>query len=245
MAYKKAGIDLSYCQTNVDWNKLNVDFVIVRAGYGKYSTQKDAMFETHYKNAKAKKLPVGAYWYSYALSEAEAKEEAKACIAVLKGKKYEYPIYFDVENDDQFRLGKAKVSAIIRAFCNELEKAGYWAGIYTNVNWYNNVIDNDIKSRYAMWIASWDVAKPNISGPYGLWQYRVGTINGVAGRCDMDYSYVDYPSAIKAAGLNGYTKATTTTPTAKPKTETKPTKKTITASVVVDGKTYKGTLTEV
>lgn len=237
MAYKKAGIDISYCQTNIDWNKLKTDFVIVRAGYGRYSTQKDTMFEAHYKNAKAKKIPVGAYWYSYALSEAEAKEEAKACIAVLKGKKYEYPIYFDVENDDQYKLGKKTVSAIIRAFCTELENAGYWTGVYTNVNWYNNVIDDDIKSRYAIWIAHWDVAKPSISGPYGLWQYKVGTVNGVAGRCDMDYSYVDYPSSIKAAGLNGYTKT--------PEPEPKPKKKTITASVVVDGKTYKGTLTEV
>lgn len=243
MAYKKAGIDISYCQTSVDWNKLKTDFVIVRAGYGKYATQKDAMFETHYKNAKAKSIPVGAYWYSYALSEAEAREEAKACIAIIKGKKYEYPIYFDVENDDQFKLGRAKVSAIIKAFCNELEKAGYWAGVYTNVNWYNNVIDDDIKSRYAIWIAHWNTSSPAISGPYGLWQYKVGTVYGIAGGCDMDYSYVDYPTAIKAAGLNGYTKTTTTT--TKPKTETKPSKKTITASVVVDGKTYKGTLTEV
>ena len=230
----KSGIDISYCQTNVNWNVLKVDFVLIRAGYGKYAYQKDTMFETHYNNACSKNIPKGAYWYSYAMSEAEAIEEAKACIAVLKGKKFEYPIYFDVEEQKQFALGKAKVSAIIKAFCTTMEEAGYWVGLYTNVNWYVNVIADDIKTRYAIWIAHWNVTKPAISGPYGIWQYTSGgTINGVSGRCDLDYAYVDYPTQIKERGKNGYP------------APTKPvTKKTINAVITVDGKTYSGTLTE-
>ena len=238
----KQGIDISYCQTNVNWNTLNVDFVLMRAGYGRYAYQKDAMFEKHYAGACSRNIPKGAYWYSYAMSEAEAREEARVCIQILKGKKFEYPIYFDVEEQAQFNLGRAKVSAIVKAFCTEMEKAGYWVGLYTNTNWYINVIDDEIKTRYAIWIAHWDVAKPGISGPYGIWQYKVGTINGVAGRCDLDYSYVDYPTEIKKAGLNGYPKPA---PTPAPAPAPVPKKKTITASVVVDGKTYKGTLTEV
>lgn len=234
----KSGIDISYCQTNVNWNVLKVDFVLIRAGYGRYAYQKDTMFETHYNNACSKNIPKGAYWYSYAMSEAEAIEEAKACIAVLKGKKFEYPIYFDMEEQKQKALGRAKVSAIVKAFCKTMEDAGYWVGLYTNVDWYVNVIDDEIKNRYAIWIAHWDVSKPGISGQYGVWQYKVGTINGVSGRCDLDYSYVDYPTMIKARGKNGYpAPAPAPTPTPTPK-------KTISMTCVIDGKTYSGTLTE-
>ena len=229
----KQGVDLSYCQTSVNWNTLKVDFVLIRAGYGKYAYQKDDMFESHYANACAHNINKGAYWYSYAMSEAEAVEEAKACIAVLKGKKFEYPIYFDMEEQKQKALGKAKVSAIVKAFCSTMEEAGYWVGLYTNVDWYVNVIDDTIKTRYAIWIAHWDAAKPAISGPYGIWQYTVGTINGVSGRCDLDYAYVDYPTQIKERGKNGYPEPTK--PVAK---------KTISAVITVDGKTYSGTLTE-
>lgn len=232
----KQGIDISYCQTAVDWNTLKVDFVIMRAGYGKYASQKDNMFESHYKNACNKSINKGAYWYSYAMSEAEAVEEAKACIEVLKGKKFEYPIYFDVEEQKQKALGKAKVSAIVKAFCNTMEAAGYWAGLYTNVDWYVNVITDDIKTRYAIWIAHWGVSKPGISGPYGIWQYKVGRINGVSGDCDLDYGYVDYPTEIKKAGRNGYSKT--------PTTPTTPKKKTISMTCTVDGITYTGTLTQ-
>ena len=231
----KKGIDISYCQKAVDWNTLKVDFVIMRAGYGKYAYQKDVMFESHYKNACNKGIAKGAYWYSYAMSEAEAKEEAKACIEVLKGKKFEYPIYFDVEEPKQKALGKAKVSAIVKAFCSTMEAAGYWVGLYTNVDWYKNVITDEIKKRYAIWIASWDVAKPAINGPYGIWQYKVGRINGVSGDCDLDYGYVDYPTQMKKAGKNGYSK----TPAPKPAK-----KKTLSMTCTVDGVTYTGILTQ-
>lgn len=241
----KKGIDISYCQTAVDWNKLKVDFVIMRAGYGKYASQKDNMFEIHYKNACNKGINKGAYWYSYAMSEAEAIQEAKACIEVLKGKKFEYPIYFDVEEPKQKALGKAKVSAIVKAFCSTMEAAGYWVGIYTNVDWYKNVITDDIKKRYAIWIANWGVAKPAISGPYGIWQYEVGRINGVSGNCDLDYGYVDYPTQIKKAGKNGYSKPhVSKPPVPKPPVPKPAKKKTLSMTCTVDGVTYTGILTQ-
>lgn len=231
----KKGIDISYCQKGIDWNALKIDFVIIRAGYGKYAFQKDTMFESHYKHACNKGIAKGAYWYSYAMSEADAIREAKACIEVLKGKKFEYPIYFDVEEQKQKALGKAKVSAIVKAFCSTMEAAGYWVGLYTNLDWYLNLITDDIKTLYSIWIAQWDVAKPAINGPYGIWQYKVCNINGVSGRCDLDYGYVDYPTEIKKAGKNGYSK----TPVKKPAKN-----KTISMTCTVDGITYTGTLTQ-
>ena len=210
----KKGIDLSYCQTKVDWNVVDIDFVIVQAGYGRYASQKDTMFESHYKNAKAKKIPVGAYWYSYAMSEQEAVQEANACIQVLKGKTFEYPIYYDLEEQDQFNLGRAKVSAIAKAFLRTLENAGYYVGIYSNLNWLNNVINDEIKKNYQIWLAQWDVAKPSYKG-CGIWQYAVTHCNGVVGRVDLDYAYKDYPDIIASAGKNGLKKAITSTSSSK------------------------------
>lgn len=233
------GIDISAYQTGVNYNMLKtsgIDFAILRAGYGKVASQKDKMFETHYKGCKDAGLNVGAYWYSYAYDENAAVAEARACIEILKGKQFEYPIYYDVEENNQYKLGKAKVSAIIKAFCTEMEKAGYWVGVYTNSSWYNNVISEDIKTRYAIWIAHWNVSKPTIAGPYGLWQYKVAPQAGINGDCDLDYGYVDYPTEIKKAGKNGYNVEPTPTPT--------PAKKTLQVSLTVDGIQYEGTLTE-
>lgn len=226
------GIDISAYQKNVDYSKTGVDFAILRAGYGRLASQKDLLFERHYNGFKTAGIAVGAYWYSYARTVDEAKAEARACIEVLKNKQLEFPIYYDVEEQEQYKLGKAKVSAIIRAFCEELESANYWVGIYTNASWYNSVLEDDLKSRYAIWIAHWDVSRPGIAGPYGLWQYKVGKQAGVAGDCDLDYAYEDYPTLIKQAGKNGY------------KAEPEPAKKTIDISITINGKTYAGKLTE-
>lgn len=231
----KKGIDISYCQNHVNWDKLNVDFVIVRAGYGRYETQKDVMFESHYKNAKAKKIPVGAYWYSYAMTEKEARDEAKTCLKILKGKKFDYPIYYDVEENKQIALGKAKVSSIIKAFCSELEKAGYWTGFYTSAGAYNSVISGEVKKLYSCWIAHWDAPRPGISGDFDIWQYSVGHEDGISGDCDLDYCYVDFPKLIKAANKNGYK--------AEDKVSKKPSKKKK-VTLKIDGKKYDGYLEE-
>ena len=221
------GIDVSAYQTSIDYKNTGVNFAILRAGYGKLSSQKDKLFDTHYNGFKNAGIPVGAYWYSYAMSEDEARQEAKACIEVLKNTKLEYPVYYDVEEKKQYSLGKTKVTAIIKAFCDELERAGYWVGIYTNTSWYNSVIDASIKNRYALWIAHWNVAKPGITDSYGIWQYSVGKQSGVAGDCDLDYGYTDYPTLIKNAGKNGWQHS-----------------KTIAVAVTIDGVVYKGLLGE-
>lgn len=200
----KKGIDISYCQKKVDWNKVTADFVIIRAGYGRYEHQKDVYFEEHYAGAKRRGIPVGAYWYSYAMTPEEAILEANCCIKILEGKQFEYPVYYDVEEQKQFALGRAKVSAIIRAFLERLESAGYWVGLYGSYSSLTQYTDEDIRKRYAIWLAHWDVKKSPYTGDYGIWQYGVGKVDGVTGDCDLDYSYVDYPAKIKAKGLNGY-----------------------------------------
>ena len=135
MAVKLKGIDVSHYQGNINWVKVkgNVDFAILRAGYGdaiSYPKQVDSTFERNYKGCKDNNIPCGVYWYSYARSVAEAKQEAKACLSVIKGKTFEYPIYFDLEEKSQFAKGKAFCESIVKAFCNTLEEAGYYAGLY-------------------------------------------------------------------------------------------------------------------
>ena len=200
----KKGIDISYCQKKVDWAKVTADFVIIRAGYGRYLNQKDSMFESHYAGAKARGIPVGAYWYSYAMTEDDARREADTCIEVLKGKQFEYPVYYDVEESKTLALGREKVSAIIRAFLERMEKAGYWVGIYGSYSSLTKLTDADIRRRYAVWLAHWNVEQSPYDGDYGMWQYGVGKETGVTGDCDMDNCYVDYPALIRAKGLNGF-----------------------------------------
>lgn len=201
----KQGVDISYCQGTPDFAKLakNVDFVILQAGYGRYSYQKDKTFERNYAECKKYKIPVGVYWFSYAESPADAKAEAAACMEVIKGKQFEYPIYYDVES----RALSGDVYGKCRAFCDELEKNGYFAGIYISRSPAQSYLPADVGDKYALWIAEYN-SKCYYSGSYGMWQNSsTWSAGGVATNVDHDYCYVDYPSMIKRLGLNGFPKS--------------------------------------
>lgn len=203
------GIDISTWQRNVDFKKLKaagISFVIIRAGFGKYLSQKDNMFESHYSAAKAAGLDVGAYWYSYADTAADAKTEAKVCIEAIKGKKFEYPIFFDLEERKQFNKGRSFCDSLVTAFCGTMEAAGYYSGLYISRSPLQSYISSSVAQRYALWVAEYG-SRLNYSGKYGMWQ-NSSTLraNGYSGNLDHDYCYIDYPTAIKAAGKNGYSK---------------------------------------
>lgn len=217
----KKGIDVSEHQGVIDWSSVKTDFAILRAGYGREISQKDHFFDTNYAGCKSNNIPCGVYWYSYATSEEDAVREAKTCLEVIKGKQFEYPIYFDVEEPTQFRLGRAKVSAIIKAFLDYVEKAGYWVGLYMSKYYLETYVTEEIRNRYAVWVAQYSNAC-TYRNQHGMWQYgiagnskydtaKVQSVSGIKGNCDCDYCYIDYPTQIKNAGLNGYTKPTTTT----------------------------------
>lgn len=206
------GIDISTYQRNVDFKKLKaagVNFVILRAGYGNalaYPNQYDDMFESHYKNAKAAGLNVGAYWYLYATTVSGAQQEAKSFLKALKGKKFEYPVYIDLEERSQFNTGRTNCSNMVRAFCDILENAGYWSGLYISRSPLQNYITPEVANRYSLWVAEY-ASKCNYGGTVDIWQYTSSArYNGFNGNLDGDYSYKDYPTLIKNAGKNGYTK---------------------------------------
>lgn len=226
------GIDVSRWQGNIDWTKVKVDFCIMQAGFGRELSQKDICFDNNYNGCKKNKIPCGAYWYSYAQSEDEARLEAKVCIETIKNKQFEYPIYYDVEEQRTLDLGREKVSAIIKAFLDELEKAGYFAGLYMSAYFLKEYVNDSIKNRYAVWVAHHGVNKPDYTGKYGMWQKsNTGSVAGINGNVDLDECYVDYPADIKSAGLNGFPKA--------------PNKQSKFFKITVDNKTYSGTLTEI
>lgn len=204
------GIDVSKHQGNIDWSKVKeskkVDFAILRAGYG--ASTKDPKFEANYKGAKAAGIPVGAYWYSYAESEEAAVKEAEQCLKVLKGKQFEYPIFYDIEENNTLRLGMEKCTAIAKAFLEKVEKAGYWVGLYSSKSHLENRFSSSLRARYAIWVAHYNVSATSYSGRYGIWQKSdTGSVSGIVGNVDLDVSYVNYPEQIKEAGLNGYKKA--------------------------------------
>lgn len=233
------GIDVSKHNKTINWAMVKtsgkVQFAILRAGLGRLASQKDVQFEANYKGAKSVGMPIGAFWYSYAMSVEEALQEAAACIECIKGKQFEYPIFFDVEESAQLALGKDKVTAIIAAFLGKLQAAGYWVGLYMSASPLSTLVRADVLAAYTVWVAHYGVNKPSFSGRYEMWQYSSnGTVSGISGKVDLDECYVDFPALIKGKGLNGWK----TDSQAPDKPETKH------VELMIDGETWTGTLTK-
>ena len=153
-------VDVSEFQQGINFNKMKNDgikAVIIRAGYGRETSQKDSMFESHYRNAKAAGLMIGAYWYSYADSVSDAEKEAKACLKCINNKSLDMPIYYDLEDYSMVKLGKTKLTEIAERFCETIKKSKYRAGVYANLNWFNNYLDYDkLNGKYSIWLAQYN-----------------------------------------------------------------------------------------
>lgn len=191
------GVDISQHNGDVDFGRVKsagIEFVILRAGYGKCISQIDLDFYRNYKNAKENGLKVGAYWYSYASNPDEALLEAKVFCEVVKGLDFDLPLYYDIEENTSLK----QATANIQAFCNYLESQGYFAGVYANANAFNNFIDSSIKSRYTTWLAHW-ADKPAFVSP--LWQNSsTGRIDGVKGYVDTDIANDELLKWVKQRG---------------------------------------------
>ena len=205
------GIDISYHNGAIDFAKVKsqVDFIIMRSGYGHETiNSKEVKFDIYYEEAKKNNIPVGTYWYCYATTPEEALEEAKAFLERVKGKKFEYPIFYDVEEKSVLNTGKENVSNIMKAFLEEVEKNGYLVGIYCSAYYLKNLVNDDIKNKYEIWVAQWgnNVDKPKYDGKWDIWQYTSdGHIDGVESqRVDMNFSSNNYTEIVKLLGKNGY-----------------------------------------
>ncbi len=205
------GLDISACQTSVDFNKVRAagySYVILRLNEWdstKRDIVKDSRFEQYYKAARAAGLGIGAYYFTYANTVDYVKYEAETAVKWLAGKQFEYPIYFDLEREQQFAQGMSFCDSAVKTFCDTLERAGYFAGVYCSTFWYTKCVSEAVRERYACWIAEWG-SSCNYKGSYGMWQNGTAYVDGISGGVDHDYCYVDYPSIIRAKGLNGFRK---------------------------------------
>lgn len=193
---KLKGIDISAWQGTV--SKANfkkakasgINYVILRLGYTGSSSKKptiDSVFENNYKNAIAAGLPVGVYFYSLATGVSSAKEEANFVIKNLKGKTITYPVYLDVEDPvHQGRCSKSTLASVCNIFCNTINAAGYNAGVYASLSWFNNKIGN-ITAPHTKWVAQY-YKECQYKGKYNMWQYSSsGKVSGLTGNIDMNY----------------------------------------------------------
>ena len=201
MSYK--GIDVSHFQGNIDWNKVkgNIDFAILRLGWigNNNNHTLDTKFETYYNACKSTGIPIGVYVYNYCNSQNTAKSGAEWTVNQLKDKGIDLPIYIDMEDRSIENLGKDKLTSICIAFNTVIENAGYWAGVYANLNWYTNYLNKDtIKARYTTWVAHYGISQDRYVGQYDMLQYSdTGKISGISGNVDMDIMYRDLINEIK------------------------------------------------
>lgn len=196
------GIDVSKYQPSINWASVaasGISYVIIRCGYRGASTGaliQDPYFTSHIKGAKAAGLKVGVYFFSTALTEAEAVEEASMCAALCSGYGINYPVFIDVESSSRpgyNSLPAAQRTANIKAFCSTIRSAGYTAGVYANKTWFTSYINTSELSGYKIWLAQYNAAGPTYSGRYDLWQYTSkGSVNGIPGNVDMNQSYLGY-----------------------------------------------------
>ena len=185
-------IDVSTWQGSIDFNKVKsagYNYVIIRAGYGKEKSQKDNMFETNYKNAKSAGLKVGAYWFSYAMSPSTATAEADACLSCIKGKKFELPVYYDMEYQPAMSTSNSNYTKMAVNFCNKLKSNGFKSGVYSSASVYDYLLNRTTlkNNGISIWNAEW-YTKPSIS--CDVWQYSDnGRINGISTAVDLNYIY--------------------------------------------------------
>ncbi len=189
------GIDVSKYQGDINFKKVKdagVQFAIIRIGYGQYESQKDEKFEANYEGFRSVGIPVGVYLYSYALSVNDAKKEANTVLKWLNGRELNLPVYYDIEDKSQVNLGKSTLTSMCEAFCDVIEKAGYWAGVYANKYFFTTYLDYEkLQDKYTIWVAQYNDTN-TYRGVYDMWQYTSsGKVNGISGNVDMDILYRD------------------------------------------------------
>lgn len=194
------GIDVSSNQGKPDWSKVaksGIKFAILRVHQ---KTGADSSFEYNYKGCKSNGILIGGYKYSYALTPAQAIDEAEDVIAALNGRGLDFPVFYDLEWSNQRKLGKQAVENIAVAFLARMKKAGYKVGVYCNYDWYKNCLSDALK-QYECWIANYPkkeldngTLQERLRVPVGVgWQYSEhGKVSGISGNVDMDVFYKDY-----------------------------------------------------
>lgn len=215
----KKGVDVSSNNGKVDFGKIKAagyDFVMIRCGFGEnIPEQDDTFWEENVRKAEAANMPWGAYFYSYACSEASAKSELEHVLRLLKGKRPTLPVALDMEDADGYHQRHGgwnyqNVDRVCRIFLEGISKAGYFPMLYTGFEEIENYISQEVVKKYDMWFAHWARSCGYTGDNLGMWQYggetnviESNSIDGV-GVIDKNRCYRDYPTVIKAGGFNGW-----------------------------------------
>lgn len=192
------GIDVSSWQGKPDWKKVkksDIEFAILRIHQ---KNGPDTSFEHNYKGCKANAIPIGGYKYSYALTSAQALEEAEDTLSVLAGRGLDFPVFYDLEWNSQRKLGSESIEKIAETFLNRIKKAGYKVGVYCNMDWYQKVLTEKLR-KYDLWIARYPAddngtIQERLRPDIGVgWQYSSkGKVSGITGNVDMNVFYKNY-----------------------------------------------------
>lgn len=204
------GIDVSQYQGLINWDivKNHIDFAIIRCGFGQdLPGQDDKLFKRNADECTRLNIPFGIYLYSYAKNAADAKGEAKHVMRLIKNYKMAYPIYYDLEDENTTGKQTNEVIAnIAKTFAEELEKNGYYVGMYASLYWWKTKLTDPIFDKYTRWVANY-AAELNFDKEYDMWQYSsTGWVEGISTIVDLNYCYKDFPKIIKAAGKNNFDK---------------------------------------
>ena len=210
----KVGIDVSTFQGTIDWNKVKaagIDFALIRVGYRGYGTAKlmmDVYFERNLQGATAAGIDCGVYFFTQAITEAEAREEAQYTLKAIQGYKVSYPVIIDTEyittNDGVPRANGLSASVrtnVVNAFCDEVRKAGYYPMVYADKNWLTNHLESE-RLTADVWLAQYN-STVTYAGEYKIWQYTsAGRVNGISTAVDMNVGLVDYAAYLRENGWN-------------------------------------------
>lgn len=234
----KKGIDVSKYQGNIAWKQVKdsgIEFAIIKAGGSDDGFYTDHTFEANYRNAKAVGLPLGAYYIvgSGCVSKEDGIADAKRFLKMLEGKTFEYPVYIDLETTSP--ATKSGTTDAVLAFCQTMEAAGYFCGIYaSDISGFKDRLELSRLKTRALWVASYG-SMPKYVSSYGIWQKSsIGRVPGIVGDVDLDECYVDYPAIIKSRGDNGFPKPAALVQKKKP----------MKVTVEYDDHTYSGLLEE-
>ena len=195
------GIDVSKYQGNIDWGAVaasGINFAIIRVGYRGSSSGalvQDPYFKKNISGATKAGIKVGLYFFTQAVNEAEAVEEASMAMSLASGYKVTYPIFIDTESASNGRangLSKSTRTAVVKAFCQTVRNGGYKAGVYASKSWYANQLNASALNGYCIWVAQYN-SSCTYSGKYDMWQYSSkGSVSGIKGNVDMNISYTGY-----------------------------------------------------
>lgn len=201
----KKGIDVSSYQGNINWEEAKnyIDFAIIRCGYGNnLVSQDDTKFNQNATECERLFIPYGVYLFSYATSLSMAESEAAHTLRLIADKQLEYPVFLDVEERGQLSLPKEQLVSIVKRYCELIENAGYYVGIYASLSTLNGILNDEKLNKYDKWVAQWG---PDFTyrGSSGLWQYTDNErIPGIETRVDGDKAFYNYPEIIREKGLN-------------------------------------------